>query len=83
MDAFYIKADKDADAKLSLDELRAILVPSNPKPEGPVTPSDPINLPPVDNTTEPVKNETTPAEPVTPTEPVKVLPANASEQEVV
>jgi Ca2+-binding EF-hand superfamily protein len=82
LDAFYIKADKDADGKLTLEELKLILVPSDPKPEEPVTPTDPTS-PPVDNTTEPVKNKTQPSEPVTPAEPAKVLPANATEQEVV
>ncbi len=82
MDAFYSKADGDSDGKLTLEELKVILVPSGPKPEEPATPTDPKN-PPVDNTTEPVKNETTPVEPVTPAESVKVIPANATEQEVV
>jgi len=93
LDEFYINADKDADGKLSLEELKVVLVPSDPKPEEPVTPTDPSN-PPVDNTTEPAKNETTPVEPqpaknetqptepATPAEPVKVLPANATVQEV-
>ena len=82
LDAFYAKADKDADAKLTLDELKVILVPSDPKPVDPATPTNPSN-PPVNNSTEPVKNATTPVEPVTPAEPAKVLPPNATEQEVV
>jgi Ca2+-binding EF-hand superfamily protein len=88
----YTKADTDADGKLSLDELKTLLVPPAPKPEeNPEVPTEPVT-PPKDNATEttpadPAKNET-----ITPTEPVKneteantpanVIPSNATETQV-
>jgi hypothetical protein len=74
---------------MSLDELKKYLIPPVPEtpPADPVVPTDP-NTPstndtvtPVDNSTEPVKNETAPVDPQ-PVEPGNILPANATVQEV-
>jgi hypothetical protein len=55
LDAVFTKADSDSDGKLSLDELKKLLVV-------PVPPAEPVK-PPVD---EPTPKPETPTEPVTP-----------------
>ena len=77
---------------MSLDELKKYLIPPVPEtpPTDPVVPTDPKTpstnetIAPVDNSTEAVKNETTPIDPkpVEPAAPVNVLPENATVQEV-
>ncbi len=66
------KADTDADGKVSLEELKTMLVSKTEEPV--ISPTDPVS--PADNTTDPLKNETTPVdpeknntEPVGPTKP--------------
>ena len=77
---------------MSLDELKKYLIPPVPEtpPADPVVPADPKTpstndtVAPIDNSTEPVKNETAPVDPqpVEPATPANVLPANATVQEV-
>ena len=77
---------------MSLDELKKYMVPPAPETPStdPIVPADPINpstndtVTPIDNSTGPVKNETTPVDPkpVEPETPVNVVPENATVQEV-